>query len=65
MRSLGLLRNARGRRIELKARADGRRVVLADVATVSEAFRERGHRAIRDGEAAIELTSVARSIPMR
>ena len=56
VRSLGLLRGARELgTIELKALPDGRRIVLADVARVSESFRERSHKAIRNGNPAIEL----------
>jgi len=62
VRSLGLLRGARELgAIELKALPDGRRIVLADVARVSESFRERSHKAIRDGNPAIEL-DIRRSI---
>lgn len=56
VRSLGLLRDARALgEIEVKAMPDGRRIVLADVARVSESFRERSHRAVRGGDPAIEL----------
>ncbi|MGE0482537.1 MAG: efflux RND transporter permease subunit [Gammaproteobacteria bacterium] len=56
VRSLGLRREARELgAIEIKAEADGRRLVLDDVARVSEAFKERDRRAIRKGDAAIEL----------
>ncbi|MEX2479841.1 MAG: efflux RND transporter permease subunit [Gammaproteobacteria bacterium] len=56
VRSLGLLRDARALgAIEIKAMPDGRRIVLADIARVSESFRERSHRAVRGGHPAIEL----------
>ncbi|MCB1746158.1 MAG: efflux RND transporter permease subunit [Gammaproteobacteria bacterium] len=56
VRSLGLQREARGLgAIEIKAESDGRRLVLDDIARVSEAFKERDRRAIRKGDAAIEL----------
>ncbi len=56
VRSVGLLREARGLgRIEIKARPDGRRLLLDDIAEVSEAFREGGQRAFRHGLPAIEL----------
>ena len=62
VRSLGLVRSARElAQIEITAEADGRRVLLADLARVSEAFRESDRRAVRHGNPAIEL-SVKRAI---
>lgn len=56
VRSLGLLREAAPLGgIEVKALPDGRRIVLEDVARVSEAFEEGGKKAIRLGNPAIEL----------
>ena len=56
VRSLGLLREAEELKgVEIKALADGRRVLLGDIARVTEAFRERDKKAIRRGNTAIEL----------
>ena len=56
VRSLGLLRQAEElKSVEIKALADGRRVLLGDIARVTEAFRERDKKAIRRGNPAIEL----------
>lgn len=56
VRSLGLRSRARDLgNIEVKALPDGRRVLLKDIAIVSEAFREGAKRVIRKGNIAIEL----------
>ncbi len=56
VRSLGLLRRAdEFETIEIKARPDGRRIRLGEIARVSEAFKERDKKAIRLGNPAIEL----------
>lgn len=56
VRSLGLRREARELgTIEVRAESDGRRLLLDDIARVSEAFREGGQRGIRHGHPAIEL----------
>ena len=56
VRSLGLMREAHElKTVEVKALADGRRILLGDIARVTEAFRERDKKAIRSGNPAIEL----------
>jgi multidrug efflux pump subunit AcrB len=62
VRSLGLLRRADELNdVEVKALADGRRLLLGDIARVTEAFREREKKAIRGGNPAIEL-EIRRSV---
>lgn len=56
VRSLGLKRSAAEvEEIELKSFADGRKVLLRDVASVREAFEDTSRLAFRRGEPAIEL----------
>ncbi|MGR8918297.1 MAG: efflux RND transporter permease subunit [Gammaproteobacteria bacterium] len=56
VRSLGLMKGAGEiAEVEVKALPDGRRIVLGDVARVTEAFNERDRRAVRLGNPAIEL----------
>ena len=56
VRSLGLMREAREiRAVEVKSLANGRKILLGDIARVSEAFEESGKKAIRLGDPAIEL----------
>lgn len=56
VRSLGLMREAREiRDVEVKSLADGRKILLGDIARVTEAFEESGKKAIRLGNPAIEL----------
>jgi len=62
VRSLGLMREAGEiREVEIKSLADGRKILLGDVARVTEAFEEGGKKAIRLGNPAIELR-IRRSI---
>ena len=62
VRSLGLMREAGEiREVEIKSLADGRKILLGDVARVTEAFEEGGKKAIRLGNSAIELR-IRRSI---
>ena len=56
VRSLGLLTTAEGiADVDVKATADGRKVRLGDLATVTEDYEEGGRTAIRNGNRAIEL----------
>lgn len=56
VRSLGLMRAANELKdIEVKALPDGRRLLLGDIARVSEAFNDRDKKAVRLGNPAIEL----------
>lgn len=56
VRSLGLKRSAAEvEEIEIKAFADGRKLLLRDIARVREAFKETSRVAIRHGNNAIEL----------
>ena len=62
VRSLGLMREAREiRDVEVKSFPDGRKILLGDIAHVTEAFEEGGKKAVRLGKPAIELV-VMRSI---
>ncbi|MEM7543788.1 MAG: efflux RND transporter permease subunit [Pseudomonadota bacterium] len=56
VRSLGLLRRAEElKEVEVKALPDGRKILLGDVAKVSEAFKEDTQQGIRGSDPAIEL----------
>ena len=56
VRSLGLLRHARElETVELKALPDGRRILLGEVAKLSETFKAEGKKAVRRGNPAVEL----------
>ena len=56
VRSLGLRTEARELAdIEIKALPDGRRLLLKDIANVSESYKEGARRVIRKGRHAIEL----------
>jgi multidrug efflux pump subunit AcrB len=56
VRSVGLLRAAHEvKGVEIKALPDGRRIMLGDIAQVSEAFKARDKKAVRRGDPAIEL----------
>ncbi len=56
IRSLGLLRDARGvAGIEIKALEDGRKIQLRDIANVTEAFEQRGKLGRRGGQLAFEI----------
>ena len=62
VRSLGLMREAREiRDVEVKSFPNGRKLRLGDIAHVTEAFEERGKKAVRLGNPAIELV-IMRSI---
>ena len=56
VRSLGLMREASEiREVEVKSLTDGRKILLGDIARVTEAFKEGGKKAVRLGNPAIEL----------
>jgi len=56
VRSLGLLRDARGLQgVEIKALDNGRKLLLGDIADVKETFEDGGQTAMRNGNPAIEL----------
>ena len=62
VRSLGLLTKAREvAQVEIKALPDGRRILLGDIASVSESYREEDNRVYRHGKNAIEL-DIKRSV---
>ena len=62
VRSLGLLTKAREiSQVEIKALSDGRRILLGDISSVSESYREEDNRVYRHGKNAIEL-DIKRSI---
>jgi multidrug efflux pump subunit AcrB len=62
VRSLGLLTKAREvARVEIKALSDGRRILLGDISSVSESYREEDNRVYRHGKNAIEL-DIKRSV---
>jgi len=62
VRSLGLRTEARELAgIEIKALPDGRRLLLKDIANVSESYKEGARRVIRKGHHAIEL-EIKRSV---
>jgi len=62
IRSVGLRKDAAGvGRIEVRALENGQKILLRDIARVSEQFDEAGRTAWRDGDRAIELR-VLRSV---